>query len=244
VRDPDRIIERIMSRAGIPGAARRRDIERELRDHLEDMADDDLEQFGSPEAVGDALARVYATERLAAQIARALALVIVSGLAAAAVIGSVQAATAIGTAPSVVATLVRVRSEFVGLVAVAFGYCASYGARRRLRFSLPSTVALIIAAALWLRVGLSVLAPQHAGIATVAFLSTALGGALSCTPVPLLWLAGTAAPLLIAGIAFGPLLPDGGRFSWTMWLGLSLSCVAMRFVVRTFERHVFQRQSP
>lgn len=237
--DPDRIIERIVARARIPGVARRREIERELRDHLEDMADDDLERFGDPEAVGDALAEVYATERLAAQIARAIALVAASGLAAAVIIGGVQTAMAMWAATPLVATLEQMDSEILGFVAVAFGYCASYLIRRQFHLGLPRAVGLILVVAFWIGAGLSQLAPGHAAIATVAYLSTAFGELLASAPVPLLWLAGTAGPLLIASLALGPLLPGAGSFPWAMWLALSMACVALRLVVRMFERHVF-----
>ena len=232
MRDVDRIVERVLARARIPGAARRREIERELRDHLEDMADDDLVRFGDPEIVGDALARVYAPERWAAHVARSAALVIASGLAAAVIIAGVQVVMT-------GATLRAISTEIAGFATVALGYCAAYLARRRYRLSLPSVVGVIAGGALWIGVSLSVLAPRHAVIATVAFLSAAFGGLLVYAPIPLLWLAGTAGPLLIASVALGPLVPGAGRFPWLIWAGLSLSCVALRIVVRVFERYVF-----
>jgi len=236
MREVDRIVERVLLRAKIPGAARRREIERELRDHLEGMAEEDLDRFGSPEVVGDALARVYAAERLAAHVARSATLVIASGLAAAVIITGVQV---VMTA----ATLRAISSEIAGFATVALGYCAAYLARRQFRLSVPSVVGVIVGGALWISAGLSVLAPRHAVIATVAFLSTAFGGLLVyATPVPLLWLAGTAGPLLIASIALGPLVPGAGRFPWLIWVGLSLSCGALRLVVRVFERYVFSDQ--
>jgi hypothetical protein len=237
--DADRIVEQILSRARIPGAKRRREIERELRDHLEDMAEQGLERFGSPEDVGVALARVYATERLVAQVARLTVMVVASGIAAAVIIGGVQAAMAIWTAAPLAATVAQMGSEVVGFAAVALGFCVSYLARRQFHLSLPGVTGLILVVAVWIGAGLSVLAPRHAVIATVAFLSTAFGGLLAFAPVPLLWLAGTGGPLLIAGIALGPLLPGGGRFPWLMWLGLSLACGALRFIARAFEQHVF-----
>lgn len=232
MRDIDRIVERVLARARIPGATRRREIERELRDHLEDLAEADLARFGDPEVVGDALGRVYAPERWAAHVARAATLVLASGLAAAVIITGVQV---VMTA----ATLREISTEIAGFATVALGYCAAYLARRRYRLSLPSVVGVITGGALWIGVGLSVLAPRHAVIATVAFLSTAFGGLLVYAPVPLLWLAGTAGPLLMASVVLGPLVPGAGRFPWLIWVGLSLSCVALRIVVRVFERYVF-----
>jgi hypothetical protein len=232
MRDVDRIVERVLTRARIPGAARRREIERELRDHLEDMAEEDLARFGDPEVVGDALARVYAPERLATHVARSATLVIASGLVAAVIIAGVQV---VMTA----ATLRAISSEIAGFAAVALGYSAAYLGWRQFRLSLPSVVGVIVVGACWIGVGLSVLAPRHAVIATVAFLSTAFGGLLVYAPVPLLWLAGTAGPLLVASVVLGPLVPGAGRFPWLIWVGLSLSCVALRLVVRVFERYVF-----
>jgi hypothetical protein len=232
VRDVDRIVERVLARAKIPGAARRREIERELRDHVEDMAEEDLDRFGSPEVIGDALARVYAPERVAAHVARSVTLVIASGLVAAVIIAGVQV---VMTA----ATLRAISSEIAGFAAVALGYSAAYLARRQFRLSLPAVVGVIVVGACWIGVGLSVLAPRHAVMATVAFLSTACGGLLMYAPVPLVWLAGTAGPLLIASVALGPLVPGAGWFPWRIWIGLSLSCVALRLVVRVFERYLF-----
>lgn len=232
MRDVHRIVERVLARAKIPGVARRREIERELRDHVEDMAEEDLDRFGSPEVIGDALARVYAPERVAAHVARSATLVIASGLVAAVIIAGVQV---VMTA----ATLRAISSEIAGFAAVALGYSAAYLARRQFRLSLPSVVGVIVVGACWIGVGLSVLAPRHAVIATVAFLSTACGGLLVYAPVPLVWLAGTAGPLLVASVVLGPLVPGAGWFPWRIWIGLSLSCVALRLVVRVFERYVF-----
>lgn len=237
--DVDRIVERILARARIPGVARRREIERELRDHLEDLAEVGLERFGNPDAIGDALARVYAPARLLAHVARSGTLTIASSLAAAVIITSVQVVLTIGTSASLGATLRHVSSETAGIVAVASGYCAAYLARRQLRLSTPGAVGLILAVALWLATGLSVFAPRHTPIATAAFLSTAFGGLLTFAPVPLLWLAGTAAPLLIAGIALGPLLPGAGAFPWLLWVALSLSCGAFQLVAYALERLAF-----
>jgi hypothetical protein len=234
VQDVDRIVERVMSRARIPGAARRREVERELRDHLEDMGEEGLHRFGSPDVIGDALARVYARQRLATQVARSATLIVASSITAAIVITSVQVVMG--------ATLREVSSEITGFAAVALGYCAAYLARRQFRLPMLSAVGLMCGVAVWLGAGLSVLAPRHALIATVAFLSTACAGLLAFAPVPFLWLAGTAVPLLIAGVTLGPLVPGAGRFPWLIWFGLSCSCAALRLVVRVFERYVFSEK--
>jgi hypothetical protein len=233
VLDVDRIVERVMLRARIPSAARRREIERELRDHLEDMTEEGLDRFGSPDDVGDALARVYAPERLVRQLARSAALVMAASVVAAFIIGSVQ--IVVGTA----ATVAQLGSESVGFAAVALGYCASYLTARRFRLPASNAIGLILGGAIWIGAGLSVFAPRHAIIATVAFLSAAFGGLLGYAPVPLLWLAGTAGPLLAFGLALGPLLPGAGRFPWAMWVALSLSCGGLRLIVHIFERYVF-----
>jgi hypothetical protein len=50
----------------------------------------------------------------------------------------------------------------------------------------------------------------------------------------LVWFGGTALPLLIAWALFGPLI-SGWQFPWLVWLGLTISCKALREIVRLFE---------
>jgi len=53
--------------------------------------------------------------------------------------------------------------------------------------------------------------------------------------IPFVWFAGTALPLLIAWAVFGPLI-SRWQFPWLAWLGITISCKALREVVRLFER--------
>jgi len=53
--------------------------------------------------------------------------------------------------------------------------------------------------------------------------------------IPFVWFAGTALSLLIAWAVFGPLI-SRWQFPWSAWLGITISCKALREVVRLFER--------
>jgi len=79
------------------------------------------------------------------------------------------------------------------------------------------------------------LMPQHAVLPLVAFTCAAFGRLLQRVEIPFVWFGGTALPLLIAWGLFGPLI-SGWQFPWLVWLGLTVSCKALREIVRLFER--------
>ncbi len=68
-----------------------------------------------------------------------------------------------------------------------------------------------------------------------AFACAASGRLLQGIEIRFVWSAGTALPLLIVWALFGPLISDW-RFPWLVWLGLTISCEALREIVRLFER--------
>ena len=61
------------------------------------------------------------------------------------------------------------------------------------------------------------------------------GRLLQRIEICLVWLAGTALPLLIAWALFGRVI-SGWQFPWLVWLGVTISCKAMQEIVRLFER--------
>lgn len=79
------------------------------------------------------------------------------------------------------------------------------------------------------------LSPQHAALPLAAFACAASGRLLQGIEIRFVWFAGTALPLLIAWALFGPLIYDW-RFPLLVWLGLTISCKALREIVRLFEK--------
>jgi hypothetical protein len=243
------IVSRVILLAKLPGKKRRCEVERELRTHLDDLAEEARSQghddeaaariarmrFGEPEEVAAAFASVYAAERFAKRILLAAILVTVSTAAVAVVIGTVQSVAAICTATSILSTLRDIHRELVGFGAIVAGYCSLYAGERLF----PTSVTRALLPSVTLGLGLAGvfgwLIPQHAALPLAAFACAASGRLLQRIEIRLVWLAGTALPLLIAWALFGPLIP-GWQFPWLVWLGLTISCMALREIVQLFER--------
>ena len=245
----DRIVSRVILRAKLPGNKRRCEVEKELRTHLEDLAEEARSQgyddeaaarivrvrFGEPEEVAAAFASVYAPERLAKRILQSVILVTVSTVSVVVVIGGVQSVAAVCTASSVVSTLRDIHLEFFGFGAIVAGYCSLYAGERLFPTSLAGALLPSVIVGLWLAAVFGWLIPQHAALPLTAFTCTASGRLLQRVQIPFVWFAGTALPLLIAWALFGPLI-SGWQFPWLVWLGLTISCKALREIVRLFER--------
>jgi uncharacterized protein (UPF0335 family) len=245
----DRIVSQVMLLAKLPGNKRRCEVEKELRDHLDDLTEETRSQgyddeaaarivrirFGEPEEVAAAFASVYARERLAKIILQSAMLVTVSTMAVVVVIATVQSIAAICTATSIISTLRNIPRELVGFGAIVAGYCSLYAGERLF----PSSPARALLPSVTLGLGLAAvfgwLIPQHAALPLAAFASAATGRLLQRIEIRLVWFAGTALPLLVAWALLGPLIP-GWQFPWFVWLGLTISCKALREIVRVFER--------
>jgi uncharacterized protein (UPF0335 family) len=245
----DHHVSRVILLAKLPGAKRKAEVAKELRAHLDDLAEEARSQgydneaaarivkmrFGEPQEIAAAFASVYAAERWARRILQAAILFAASAIAVVVVISTVQSIAAVCTAESVLSTFREIHLEAVGFAAIAAGYCSLYAGERmfstsRVRALLPSvTLGLCLAAVFAWRI------PQHAVLPLVAFACAASGRLLQRVEIPLVWLAGTALPLLIAWVLFGPLLP-GWQFPWLVWMGLTISCKALQEIVRLFER--------
>lgn len=245
----DRIVSRVISVAKLPGNNRRAEVAEELRAHLEDLAEEvrsegyDKEattrivsmRFGEADEVAAAFASVYAPERLAKTILQSAILFAASSVAVVVVIGALQLIAAICTATSIVSILRGIHQEVFGFGAITAGYCSVYAGERifptsRVRALLPS-----VTLGLWLAAVFSWLVPQHAALPVAAFACAAFGRLLQGVELPFVWFAGTALPLLTAWALFGPLI-SGWQFPWLVWLGLTVSCKALREIVRLFER--------
>lgn len=249
VTHPDHIVSRVILLAKLPGCEHRCEVAKELRAHLDDLAEEMQSQgydeeaaarivrmrFGNPQEVAAAFASVYAPERWARRILQASILFAASTLAVVIVIGTVQSVAAMCTAESILSTFRDIHREVFGFAAIAAGYCSLYAGERlfpasRVRALLPSiTLAVGFAAVLaWL-------IPQHMALPLVAFACAGSGRLLQRIEKPFVWFAGTALPLLIAWVLFGQLLP-GWQFPWLVWLGLTISCKALGEIVWLFER--------
>jgi len=248
----DRIVSGVTSRAKLPCNKRRCEVAKELRAHLDDLAEEARSQgyddaaiarivrmrFGEPEEVAAAFASVYKPERLAKRIFQAIVLVTVSTLAVVVVVGTLQCIAAICTATSILSTLSTLRDihrEVFGFAAITAGYCSLYAGERLFPTSLARAVLPSITLGLWLAVVFGWLIPQHAALPLAAFACAASGRLLQRLEVPFVWFAGTAVPLLIAWAIFGPLI-SGWQFPWLVWVGLTISCKALWEITRLFER--------
>jgi hypothetical protein len=245
----DRIVSRVISLAELPGNSRRAEVVKELRTHLEDLAEEVRSQgydeealerivrmrFGEAEQIAGAFTSVYAPERLAKLVLQSAILVTASTVAVVAVIGTVQLMAAICTATSVVSILRGIHQEIFGFGAVTAGYCGVYAGERIFPTSLAKALLPSATLGLWLAALFGWLIPQHAALPLAAFACAASGRLLQRVEKPFVWFAGTAVPLLMAWALFGPLI-SGWQFPWLVWLGLTGSCKALREIVRLFEK--------
>lgn len=247
------IVRRVISLARLSGASSRREIERELREHLEDVAEEARSQgydealikrmaairFGDPRQVAAAFTSVYALERWTRRALSACILLLASVAAVSLAVGSVQSSAAIFIGTPFADSFEGIPWELLGLGAIALGYCGAYLAERAFPASSAKAASLSVALTLCAATGLFSVVPDHAVLPAVAFASAALARLLQRVPVPLLWFAGTAAPLTIAALAFRLWLPGQGPPPWLLWVGLTLSCTVLRRIVCFFEKSAF-----
>ena len=245
----DRIVSRVISLARLPGSKRGREVAKELRAHLDDLAEEARSQgydeegaarivrmrFGEPEEIAAAFASVYAPERWATRILQSAILLASSTLAVMVVVGTVQSIAAVFSSGSIVSTLRALHQESFGFAAITAGYCSLYAGERLFPASLAKAVLPSVALGLCLAALFAWLVPQHAALPLVAFACAASARLLQRLEIPFLWFAGTALPLLIAWVMIGRLIPCR-EFPWLVWPGLTISCKALREIVRLFER--------
>jgi hypothetical protein len=111
----DHIVSRAILLAKLPGNKHRCEVAKELRAHLDDLADEVRSQgydneaaariirmrFGEPQEIAAAFSSVYAPERWARRILQSTILFAASTIAVVVVIGTVQSITAMWTADSI-----------------------------------------------------------------------------------------------------------------------------------------------
>lgn len=245
----DHIVSRVILLAKLPGNKRGCEVAKELRAHLDDLAEEVRSQgyddeaaarivrmrFGEPQEIAAAFASVYAPERWARRILQSAILFAASTIAVAVVVSTVQSIAVLCTAQSVLSTLRDIYQESFGFGAITAGYCSLYAGERLFPKSLARAALPSVSLALCLAAVFAWLVPQHAALPLVAFASAASGRLLQRLEIPFIWLAGTALPLLIAWALFGRLI-SCWEFPWLVWLGLTLSCKALQEIVRLFER--------
>lgn len=245
----DHIVSQVIAVAKLPGGNRRAEVARELRAHLEDLAEEARSngydqaattrivkmRFGDPQEVAAAMASVYAGERLVKCMLQSTIMVIASIIAVSFVIATIQLIAALCTAASIALSFRGIHSELLGFATLTAGYCSVYAGERLFPTRLPKAV--LPSATLGLAIaGLFVwLIPQHAALPLAAFMCAACGRLLQRVEIPFVWFAGTALPLLLVWMWFGPLL-SGSQFPWLVWLGVTISCKALREIVRLFEK--------
>jgi hypothetical protein len=251
---PQAVIQQIVDLAKLPDARCRREIERELRDHLEDLVDEARSQghdeaivermaairLGDARQVASAFASVYAVERWFRRTIACGILLLASVATVSVAVGTVQSSVAFWIGTPLPDTLIWLNWEFLGLGAVALGYCAAYLGECMFPTSFAKSVLLSVTLALCASAALLAAVPAHAILPCSAFAGAAFARLLQRVPVPLLWFAGTAGPLTIAEFIFRPLLSGQGPPSWLLWLGLTLSCAALRRIVFLFEKLAIQ----
>jgi hypothetical protein len=245
----DHIVSRIIFRAKLPGYKRRCEVDKELRAHLDDLAEEVQAQgydheatarivrmrFGEPQEIAAAFASVYAPERWARRTLHAAILFAASTIAVAVVLSAVQSVAAVCTAGSILSTLRDIYQEIVGFGMITAGYCSVYAGEHLFPASLARAALPGVTLGLCFAAFFAWLIPQHAALPVVAFACAASARLLQRFKIPFIWFAGTALPLLIGWVLFGRLL-SCWEFPWLVWLGLTMSCKTMQEIIRLFER--------
>src|SRR5258705_5927071 len=120
------LIQRIVADAGIVSTRRRRDLERELAAHLEDLrsdGEDPATHFGDPREIAEAFTRVYRPERMAFHAGGIFLLAAVSWTVSAAIVGAVQflLAKALGFSPAKLFSPEHLVWETIQMAALTLG---------------------------------------------------------------------------------------------------------------------------
>jgi uncharacterized protein (UPF0335 family) len=246
----DHTVSRVILLAKLPGNKRGCEVAKELRAHLDDLAEEVRSQgyddkaaarivrmrFGEPQEIAAAFASVYAPERWARRILQSAILFAASTVAVVVVVSTLQSIAAMWTAESILSTLRSIiHQEIFGFAAITAGYCSLYAGERLFPSSLAWAALPSVTLGLCLAAVFAWLIPQHAALPLVAFACAASGRLLQRFEIPFIWFAGTALPLLIAWMLFGRLI-SCWEFPWLVWLGLTISCKALREIVWLFER--------
>jgi hypothetical protein len=250
------LISAIVARSAIASAARRNELERELRCHIEDAAEEArgagydeaeverivLRRFGDPGEVARQLAGAYRNEGIAIRSANLAALAILSLFAVAAVIFGAQAALAMLGGIPVAKAFPRLRSELYGFMFLTLGYLVTWRGEhwfRRLRLLKTAFTSCVFLAAAG--AALYMFAPGHEAAPVAVFAGAAAFRLLRHMRIRLVGFAGVILPLLIAWALAGPLVPGNGKIvNWqaavVVCLDTAVCCRLLEALVGAFER--------
>ena len=253
---PDHLVERVMARSGIASRTRRNAVERELRNHIEDV-EDELRQigcddeaiaarvearFGDPVEIATAFSETYKVHRVATHTLVWSLQLIASFVGVSLVISSIQMVVGLGRGADAAMTFARMRLEVFGFAALSCGYVgsslvdrATNGRSLAARAGATAALVAVLAAALTATVPGHVLAPAIACAcaATVRFLERR-----GVRYAPLL---GTAGPMLSAWALVGPVVVGNGHISPAVapiivTLDVAAACQIMSWLAAHVER--------
>ena len=256
---PD-LVGRIILRMQVPGAARRRAIERELRDHIEDMTQSLLDaghteaeiedivigRFGDPDQIAGEFSRTYRAERLTADLVRFGRFLFLSMLVTTALVCLAWLATAFANAIPITAAFPLRGLRLLLCSLLCIGYVATYLGARLLRAGQHLQCLMFSAGSLALAaVVLYILGSElRSGIAVLVL--GALLSLLRDAQVRLAWIAAIGIPLLLVWSIFGPfvrnhdlLLNSQLLLHWQTRVFLSVCgaifCWTLHFLTKRFE---------
>lgn len=232
----DEIVASVVSSSGIPTASGRNELERELRCHLDDVIDEvrrsgcseeEIEgvvssRFGDRRAIAQNFAEAYKADRILAQAAFGLGLLLACVLAVTVAISLGQASSAAVSGLSLHRAFSRIPWELCGVGALTLGYLGTYVLQVRLRrWNIARTLPVVLAGICVLYLAINLLPPSHRLGPAVAFLCASCARLLQ--PVTPRWVAifGSIVPLIFAWVIRGPLTGNGRLGPWEM---LTLAC--------------------
>jgi hypothetical protein len=247
------LVRRIVSQAGIPSARARRDLERELKAHLEDAAEaagtegggDPLsaicDQFGDPNEIALQFQRLHRVDRIASFALNTFLLLIISVVAAAMLIGIFQVVVALSfgldPAPR------RLAQQVASIVALVLGYMGThlgYGVFRERRtlkvLTLDGLFCVVVTAGCLF---LPHLEP------TTPLLTLTIGAGvrmLQATGMRRFWVLAAVVPLIAVCLISRRAVRAGNEMP--LWVaaiircaGLTAACHALTWLSRTHQAH-------
>jgi hypothetical protein len=255
---PEDAIARIVAQSGVASASGRRDLERELRAHMEDVREaareagcDEQEiersvmlRFGDPDDVADQFAQTYRAERVARYSVHVLVLLIVSFATVATLICTVQATAAIARTGSLAGAFPRIRWELLGFASLSAGYLSAYfGEKIFERGRWLKTIVLNIGVLALLGTVLYIYARGHMIQPVAVFSCASASRLLRITHVRLVWLVGIAVPMSVAWYLAGPFV-EGNNAAGQWYLlplvcaDLAVSCRILEAITGVFDRRI------
>jgi hypothetical protein len=140
------LIDRILSASGIVGRDRRRDIEREMRAHIEDIIEEERSagrdereiersvalRFGVPDEIGHEFAAVYRSQRIVFSLLSYSLLAVTSVAVVAAFVYAIQYSVVlwVGASTASIFTRSHLQPESAVIIGLTLGYLSLYFAER------------------------------------------------------------------------------------------------------------------